>query len=151
MAAELGEQAVQVIFKGGTITAALLRSLAQYALDNRDRIAHGEQSLKKLNLQGRLESVKLTGQDIVAFRRELNYYSVDFAVKKNHSTGEHSVFFKGRDMDRVYMGLESVLKTAVDRTGKKPMKEVMQQAVRTANARAAQQPEKTRSADRGER
>ena len=154
MPVELGEQAVQIVFKGSVITAALLRSLAQHALDSRHQIEHGQQSLRKLNLQGQLESVTLTGQDITAFRKQLNKYSVDFAVKKDRGSGEYSVFFKGRDTDRVYLGLENVLKTAIDRTNKKPMKEVMEQAIQKSAERAAQQqspPEKNRSTDRGER
>jgi hypothetical protein len=154
MPVELGEQAVQIIYKGSTITAALLWSLAQHALDSRDTVEHGQQSLQKLNLQGQLESVKITGQDITAFRKQLNKYAVDFSVKRDRNTGEYSVFFKGRDTERVYLGLENVLKTAIDRTSKKPIKEIMARAVQKAAERAAQQPqspEKNRFTDRGER
>lgn len=154
MPVELGEQAIQVIFRASTITLELLRMLAQNALDRRNQIEHGKQSLQKLNLQGKqLESVKLTGQDITAFKRQLNKHSVDFSVMKDNSTGEYSVYFKGQDTDRVYAGLEKVLQTAITRSdSKKPIKEVMEQAIQKSAQRAEQQqPDKNRSADRGER
>ena len=156
MPVELGEQAVQVAFRGSTITLALLRTLVQNALDSRHRIEHGEQGLKKLNLQGKqLESVKLTSEDIKEFRQHLNRHAVDFSVMKDKVTGEYSVFFKGQDIDRVYTGLEKTLQTALDRMdAKKPIKEVMEQAKQKSAERAEQQqqkPEKNRSVDRMER
>lgn len=62
MAADLQEQAVQVEWKAAKITAAALKGLIEQILANREKITHGEQSLKKLNLQGKkLESIELTG------------------------------------------------------------------------------------------
>lgn len=66
MAADLQEQAVQVEWKAAKITAAALKGLIEKILANREKITHGEQSLKKLNLQGKkLESIELTGEDIL--------------------------------------------------------------------------------------
>lgn len=60
MAADLQEQAVQVEWKAAKITAAALKGLIEKILANREKITHGEQSLKKLNLQGKkLESICL--------------------------------------------------------------------------------------------
>ena len=82
MAADLQEQAVQVEWKAAKITAAALKGLIEQILANREKITHGEQSLKKLNLQGKkLESIELTGEDMQAFKRELNKYAVDFSIK----------------------------------------------------------------------
>ena len=53
MAADLQEQAVQVEWKAAKITAAALKGLIEQILANREKITHGEQSLKKLNLQGK--------------------------------------------------------------------------------------------------
>ena len=64
MAADLQEQAVQVEWKAAKITAAALKGLIEQILANRGKITHGEQSLKKLNLQAKkLESIELTGED----------------------------------------------------------------------------------------
>ena len=66
MAADLQEQAVQVEWKAAKITAAALKGLIEQILANREKITHGEQSLKKLNLQGKkLESIELTGEDMI--------------------------------------------------------------------------------------
>jgi hypothetical protein len=106
MAADLQEQAVQVEWKAAKITAAALKGLIEQILANREKITHGEQSLKKLNLQGKkLESIELTGEDMQAFKRELNKYAVDFSIKKDTETQNYTVFFKGQDVDRVYKGL----------------------------------------------
>lgn len=103
MAADLQEQAVQVEWKAAKITAAALKGLIEQILANREKITHGEQSLKKLNLQGKkLESIELTGEDMQAFKRELNKYAVDFSIKKDTETQNYTVFFKGQDVDRVY-------------------------------------------------
>ena len=145
MSAELQEQALQVTWKTTEISAAALKTLIKTLLDNKGRIEHGEQSLKKLNIQNRqLESVKITGEDMKTFRRELKRYSVDFSIKHDLSAGNYTVFFKGQDVDRVYKGLQKCLND-LD-IGKKPMKEVMQEAERKSNERAAE-----RSADQKER
>lgn len=157
MSAELGEQAVQVMLRASAVTLSVLLQAAQAAVQRHKGVEHGEQKIQKLNMQGKqLENVALMDEDIKPFRKELNKYGVDFAVVRDTQTGEHSVFFKGQDTERVYMALEKVLNTAIDRAdkGKKPAKEIMQEAVAKAaerNAQIEQQPEKNRSADRGER
>ena len=60
MAADLQEQAVQVEWKAAKITAAALKGLIEQILANREKITHGEQSLKKLNLQGKKQESLLT-------------------------------------------------------------------------------------------
>jgi hypothetical protein len=150
LSAELQEQALQVTWKTTEISAAALKTLIKTLLDNKGRIEHGEQSLKKLNIQNRqLESVKITGEDMKTFRRELKRYSVDFSIKRDLSAENYTVFFKGQDVDRVYKGLQKCLND-LD-IGKKPMKEVMQEAERKSSERAAERTanQKERSPDRG--
>lgn len=121
MAADLQEQAVQVEWKAAKITAAALKGLIEQILANREKITHGEQSLKKLNLQGKkLESIELTGEDMQAFKRELNKYAVDFSIKKDTETQNYTVFFKGQDVDRVYKGLQKCVEN-FQKGSKKPM------------------------------
>lgn len=157
MPAELGEQAVQIILKASTMSLGVILQAAQAAVRKHNGIEHGEQQLKKLNMQGKqLESVAITGEDIKDFRKQLNKYSVDFSVMRDRNSGEYSVFFKGQDTDRVYSALKDVLSTSIDRSdkSKRPAKEIMQAAIEKAEhlaEQAKQQPEKHRSADRGER
>ena len=121
MAADLQEQAVQVEWKAAKITAAALKGLIEQFLANRKKITHGEQSLKKLNLQGKkLESIELTGEDMQAFKRELNKYAVDFSIKKDTETQNYTVFFKGQDVDRVYKGLQKCVEN-FQKGSKKPI------------------------------
>jgi hypothetical protein len=121
MAADLQEQAVQVEWKAAKITAAALKGLIEQILANREKITHGEQSLKKLNLQGKkLESIELTGEDMQAFKRELNKYAVDFSIKKDTETQNYTVFFKGQDVDRVYKGLQKCVEN-FQKGSKKPI------------------------------
>lgn len=138
MAADLQEQAVQVECKAAKITAAALKGLIEQILANREKITHGEQSLKKLNLQGKkLESIELTGEDMQAFKRELNKYAVDFSIKKDTETQNYTVFFKGQDVDRVYKGLQKCVEN-FQKGSKKPIKEVMKEAEEKAAQRNAE-------------
>jgi hypothetical protein len=148
---DIQEEAIKVTLKGTQISFRVLKALIQTLLENRDKISHGEQSLKKLNLQNKqLESVPITSNDIKALRKELNRYSVDFHIMKDRNSGEHTVFFKGQDVDRVYQGLSNCIKNFDrDTVKKKPIKEVIKEATekvaeREANKRKS--PEKTRDA-----
>ncbi len=128
MGANLDEQAVQVQWKTTEITAKALKELIKKVINNRGKIQHGEQKLKKLNLQGKkLENVELSGKDIKIFRRELKKYSVDFSVMKNRDNGNYLVFFKAQDVDRVYNGLHKCVQN-FNKTQKKQIKEVMKEA-----------------------
>ncbi len=151
MAGELGEQAIKVEWKAVEITAEALKALIRQLIENKDKIQHGQQSLSKLNLQGKkLEQIELTGEDMKNFRRELNRYSVDFSVMQDRTSGKHTVFFKGQDIDRVYAGLQKCVQDF--NKGKRPIKEVMRDAEEKAAQREASRqkaPEKEKSADRG--
>lgn len=157
MAADLGEQAVMVMYKTGSeITLTMLKVIIRNLLEKNNTLQHGEQSMKALNMQGkRLEHMELPGQDIKEFRKALRKYAVDFSVLQDKTAGTYSVFFKSQDTDRIYAGLKSVLKEAVAETGKKKhIKEVIEQATKKVEELAAQQktpPEKSRNAEIGER
>ncbi len=151
MAGELGEQAIKVEWKAVEITAEALKALIRQLIENKDKIQHGQQSLSKLNLQGKkLEQIELTGEDMKNFRRELNRYSVDFSVMQDRTSGKHTVFFKGQDIDRVYAGLQKCVQDF--NKGKRPIKEVMRDAEEKAAQRVSERqkaPDKEKSADRG--
>lgn len=150
MNGDIKDQAVHVTWRGSEITLKVLKALILEMLKNHNQMKHGEQSLKKLNLQNKqLESVKITQSDIRQFRGELKNHAVDFNIKKDKETGEFNVFFKAQDVDRVYKGLEKVVKD-FDKT-KKPVKETVEQAKQKAEERTANReaPDKKRSVDRG--
>jgi len=154
MATELNAQAIEVTTRATAITLAALKSIIQTLIENRHSIEHGEQGLKKLNLQNKqLESVELSGEDIKDFKKQLNKYSVDFSVMKDKTTGHHTIYFKAQDTDRVYTGLENCIKNlSIDRHSKKPIKEVIESAVERAaqQTQPTHQRERGRTADRGQ-
>lgn len=130
---DIQEDTLRVSVKGGEITLKSLISLIKTTIDNKGRIEHGEQSLKKLNMQNRqLESVPITREDLKLLRSELKKFSVDFSIQKDGS--EHIVFFKGQDVERVYKGLEKCVKNFE----KKPMKEQFAEAEKKMAAIASQ-------------
>jgi hypothetical protein len=135
---DVQEQAIKVSLGVSRITLKAIMQAVRAMLNSQEQIKHGEQSLKRLNLQNKkMDHVDLTGQDIQAFRRELNKYSVDFSVYKEEGT--YTVYFKGQDLDRVRQGLENSLKDFAKSThNKKPVKEVMDDAVNRAATREAE-------------
>ena len=134
MAGELDQQAIQVSIKATKISYDLLVALSKSIVQNKNKIEHGEQSLKKLNMQGRkLESIELPDQDVKAFKKQLNKHSVDFSVMQNKDTKEYTIFFKGQDIERVNMGLQNCLIDISKDRNKKPFKETAKLAVEKAN------------------
>lgn len=131
------EQAIRVSLTAARVTLKALLGAARSVIDSKDQIKHGEQSLKRLNLQNRqMESVQLSGTDIQAFRQALKKYSVDFSVYKEN--GQYTVYFKSQDNDRVHQGITNALKDYDKLShGKKPVKEVMDDAVKRAAEREA--------------
>ena len=150
---DISEQAVMVLLRGTEVTAAGLKKHIKAMLENRQAVEHGEQSLKKLNLQNKqLDSVALSREDVRLFRRQLNRYRVDFAILKDKESGLRTVYFKSQDVDRVYDGLEKCIKgLELDKESKKPIKEVIASALERAAQRAQQQkqPDKEHATDRG--
>ena len=134
MAVDLDQQAVEVSIKATKLSYDLLVSISKSIVENKDKIEHGEQNLKKLNLQGRkLESVEIPDQDIKNFKKQLNKHSVDFSIMKNKDTKEYTIFFKGQDIERVNMGLKNCLIDVSNEKNKKPFKETANEAIKKAN------------------
>ena len=135
MAGELDQQAIEVSFKATKISYNLLVALSKSIVESKDKIEHGEQSLKKLNMQGRkLESIDLPDSDIKSFRKQLNKHSVDFSIMQNKDTKEYTIFFKGQDIERVSMGLKNCLNDISKNKNKKSFKETAKLAVEKANS-----------------
>lgn len=153
MPERLGEQAVQVEWKVTRVTATAFIGLIQQLLRQRDQVGHGQQSLKKLNLQGKkLEQVEIPGEDVRALRRELNRYAVDFSITRNAANENYMVYFKSQDVDRVYTGLKKCVENLRERQGRKPVREVMKEAHQRAENRDVEQAQsKKRERGRDER
>ena len=152
MPIENQEQAVRVSVKTAEISFRVLKNLIETMLANRERTQHGEQKLSKLNLQNRqLESVEINDSDLKALRRELNKYSVDFSIFKERNSENHTVYFKGQDVDRVYQGLSNCIKNFDKESLKKPVKEKLKDAEQRSAQRESERPKQKeeRSADRG--
>ena len=138
---ELEEQAVMVTLKAADMTIAGLKNMITALLEKRKTAAHGEQALRKLNLQNmQLENVEMPNQDMKDFRRHLKKYSVDFAIMKDRKSREHTAFFKAQDVNRIYAGLERCVKDlGFDMSERRPIDEVMADARERAAQRNEQQ------------
>jgi len=133
MASEIGEQALRVIWHTGEVSLTALFSMIKRVLENKEPIKHGKQSLKKLNRQNqKLETVSVDKEDLKAFKRELQRHCVDFSIKKERE-GVYHAYFKSRDLERIYSGLE---KCVHDYTiGKRrPLHEIVIEAEKKATA-----------------
>jgi hypothetical protein len=141
MADDLQKQVLGLTYKGTETTVKILFEVISKALKDikfhaKSQITTGEQSLKRLNTQGKqLESVDISNDDIKSFRKELNRYNVDFSIMKDKSAETQTIFFKGQDVDRIYKALEVCIKNIdLERSNKKPVKEKMQEAVNKAQS-----------------
>jgi hypothetical protein len=137
IAESLGEQTVQVGWRTLKVTLQALMALIKHVLENQDKLQHSQLRLSKLNLQ-ELKSgrVEFSSADMKNFRQELNKHAVDFSIVKGSAQGHYTVFFKGQDIDRVYAGLRKCMQN-VDKTHKRPMREVMRDAEKAAMNRAS--------------
>ncbi len=144
------EQALELSIKTERFSGSVLRmAIREYLRGHVSRarqkqIAHGEQSLKDLNAQGReLTEISIADKDIQQLRRELNKYEVDFHIMRDDDAGIYHVFFKAQDIERVDMGLEKCALKFAD-VVRRPMKEQMADATKEAEQRnTAQAAEKT--------
>lgn len=128
--------------------AAALRTL----LESPERVRHGEQSLKTLNLQNReLSSMDVAGSDVKQLGRMLKKYAVDFAVEHDKGSGTYTLYFKAQDRDRLNRGLKECLKD-YDRAvrDKKPVKETVEEAQKEAAARSMQKEHREKTQERQE-
>jgi len=113
-------QSICVLKKIPTVTLGSVLATAKYIHDNKHSIAHGEQSLYKLNLQGRqLTDVIIPREDIKLFKAELKKYAVDFSLKRDELASSIYVYFKAQDNERVLEAIEKCL-SAFER---RPLKE----------------------------
>lgn len=118
---EVGEQTVQVTFRGAEMTAEVLYKLIRATLEElkksksqaqpKEKI--GQQSLKSLTKKdGNLVPVDVSGQSMKDIKAELKRDGVDFSIQKNRNNGDLTLFFKARDSAVVEHALEQQLAKA---------------------------------------
>lgn len=97
---EVREKSVALAIKSSKLTANVLKwAIRQYLAQSKNpKIHHGKQTVKQLVGQGAgVQNIAITDRNIKSFERVARKYGVDFAVKKDVTTGRYLVFFKSRD------------------------------------------------------
>lgn len=113
MQEEITQKTVVLCFRGGKVTARMLKAALRALLNlwkdwktkqprtaNGAVISRGKQSLKQLQDQGaELTNIEITEDNIRSFERVARKYGVDFSLKKNEAVQPPRVFvfFKARD------------------------------------------------------
>lgn len=139
---EIGEQAAQVLCPTGIdITAEVVRRIIEMMLSqNKDKLQHDKHSMKSFNKHDQeFENVEIKSEDLKVLKRQLKKYGVDFAIMKDKENGNSSVFFKARDSNRMYEGLEKVIKGVFIDWDKNADKKQIKETLKQAEQRAAQQ------------
>lgn len=106
---------------GGKLTAGLLKqAVRQYQKQAREP-QHGKQSIKSLVGQGAgVQNIEVTDKNIRSFERTARKYGVDYAVKKDASSGKYFVFFKARDADALNAAFADYTAETLKRQKRKP-------------------------------
>ena len=127
---------VSVELKSVDCTLSILKDVIGKMLEmHKESSQQGKQDIKSLNRQGKqLESLELSGEDVKGFQKELKRQGVDFSAMRDKESGNTIFYFKAQDVNRVYSGLEKVAKNF----DKKPIKEAMEQAQKTAQEKNAE-------------
>lgn len=104
---------MQIDKVGGGISKAILYAALRFACKKiKEHHETGEQSLKTLNKSADTKNnVSVNSEDIHALRAELKQHKVDFAIKQDKETGNYTLFFKGKDVDTVKLGLQKSAKS----------------------------------------
>lgn len=117
---EVGEQTVQVAFKGVEMSVEMIYKLFRALLENLtaskaqaqtlSNAKTGKQSLKSLSKQNKeLVPVDIDNQNIKEIQRELKKDGVDFSIRKNKITNDKTLFFKAKDSNIIEYAIERQL------------------------------------------
>lgn len=138
------EQAIRIqcnLMKNtGLVTSKMIFAMMRAALRAPNSIQHGQQSLKKLDLQNRtLENMKFRSKALQEVKQQLKAYSVDFAILQDKNSPYFEVWFKGQDINRINTALENCVADKIKETspeeGKdKDLHTVCEQARQAAQA-----------------
>jgi len=108
---ELGKKAISLSVQSSEISMKVIKqTISSYLAQSKNikKTLHGQQSLKKLNKQNlSLQDIPLSSKDLRLFKRELNSYGLDYAVKKDLSKPDtFKIYFKGKDAVQIENALK---------------------------------------------
>lgn len=132
---ELSNKAIALSVKSLDISMEIIKKAINSYLQEIKKISEqspqGYQSLKTLNSQNHaLQDIPLSNKDLRLFKRELNSYGVDYAVKKDLSQpGTFKIYFKGKDAGQIENALKDHLAKQFSKDSKPSLKERMKQAI----------------------
>ncbi|MBC1890062.1 PcfB family protein [Listeria booriae] len=124
------EKAVELTIRTTKLTSNMVLKAIQLFISSshqaykkkKNKPITGEQKLKDLTAQGKkLEAVDINQSDLVAIKKELARYEVDFSVIKE-GADIYRIFFKAQDSERIKFALENVMKTL----GTEPLEEELE-------------------------
>lgn len=89
------------------------------------------QSLKKLKKQNQvLQDIPIKSKDLRQFKRELNSYGVDYAIKKDLSQPDtFKIYFKGKDAGQIEKVLKNHMEGQLGSKSRQSIKERIKQAI----------------------
>lgn len=89
------------------------------------------QSLKKLKNQNQvLQDIPIKSKDLRQFKRELNSYGVDYAIKKDLAQPDtFKIYFKGKDIGQIENALKNHMAGQIGNKSRQSIKERIKQAI----------------------
>lgn len=147
---ELSKQAISLSVQSSEISIKVIKqTISSYLSQSKtlNQNSQGQQSLKKLNTKNQaLQDIPLSSKDLRLFKRELNSYGVDYAVKKDLSQPDaFKIYFKGKDAVQIENALKNHLAKQFGKDSKLSIKERMNQAIeKSASLRKEHSKDKTK-------
>lgn len=112
MQEEINHKTIALAVTSSKMTARVLatsiRMYLKYQHNKSPKVHKGKQTLKQLVAQNAsLSNIEITDKNIRAFQSTARKYEIDYALKKDTSCQppKYIVFFKGKDVDVINMGL----------------------------------------------
>lgn len=146
-------KAVNITYKGATITAKVISELIAKYLQGIEKQTYGKQNLKKLNRKGKaLDSIPVINEDLKGLKKELKKYGVDYSVRKSLSEKDtYDVYFKGSDITQIQTALKNYMARSFHQQRERPssIKERMIAAVQKAKERGVSHKERVKKFEKG--
>jgi hypothetical protein len=99
------------------------KDAAVWFINRRNRVKHGKQSLRRLNLQNRgLANIDISKKNLKGFKRIARKYGVDFALRKDSTLDppKWCLFFKAQDADLLTAALSEFTRKLIKKSKDKP-------------------------------
>lgn len=104
---------IRVTVQGAEVTADAIRAVLKALAERKKtpRFKRGYQSLKQLNKQNvELSASTVPDQDMIALKKELKEYGVDFAITQGDAPNTSTIFFKTKDHEQFNVFLSNYWK-----------------------------------------